>query len=207
MKLKLKFNDSDKELLESVAAADVYEVALSLNEKMTEFANELDLKAEEAKAAELKASEIQKNHDSLAAELEKVKEELKQINEVRAAEKIQNDFNARMSDLNEKFELDEVKSKSIAAQIRGLDEETFASWLESFQPFLIAKKAPPFMKDDEEEEMDEKEEECAKKKSCASLIDEIKKLQPETKPVVNESSTNKSIDELMFEAFKGVGED
>lgn len=215
--MKLKFKDITKETLETLAATDVYEVAVELDKKMTEYATQLDSQKDEALAAKEEFEKVKSNHDSLAAELEKVKAELNKINEVRAAEKIQNDFNVRMADLNEKFELDAVKSKSIANQIRGLDDTSFAAWLESFQPFLVAKFVPFEKKDDkmEEDEPDndgddevEKERKAKAKKECkASLLEEIQNLQPETKPIVNKVTSNKSIDELIAEAFKGVGED
>lgn len=211
-RMKLKFNDSDKEVLETAAATDVYEVAVELNKKMSEFAEQRDAKELEAKAALDKYNQVQSSYDAITKELADVKDQLNKLNEVRAQEKIQNDFNIRMSDLNEKFELDGDKSKAIANQIRGLDDTSYSSWLESFKPFLIAKKAKAEVeKEDsgEDDKEDMKESMCKDKKGeCkASLLEEIEKLKPEDKKIVNKSSGHKSIADLVNEAFAGVGED
>lgn len=211
--MKLQLKDITKEVLETVAAADVYEIAKELDKKMTQFANELEVKENEAKTASDKFTELQSKHDLVAAELEQVKTQLTQLNEVRAQEQIQNDFNTRMSDLNEQFELDEVKSSSIAKQIRGLNADQFTAWLEDHKPFLAAKKAPPFVKEgeeeDEEEDEDMKESKCKKKESCASvtLLEEIQNLKSSDPKLVNQPATTSSIDDLVNKAFGKILED
>lgn len=214
--MKLKFKDIDKEALESVANVDLYELAKDLNAQSTKFAQDLDSKAAEAEAAKKEVADVKTQNESIAAELEKVKAELAKMEESRAKEKIQSDFNSRMSDLNEKYKLDAAQSKSIAKQIRGLDEETFASWVEDHAIFLVAKEMPDFIKEKIEDKKDETPEEKEKKdkeakskekkESTASLIEEIKALKPETKPIENKLAGNRTPQEMFAEAFAGIGE-
>lgn len=214
--MKLKFNDITKDSLESVANTDLYELAKDLNEQSTKFAVERDAKAAEADLAKKEVADVKAKNEALAADLEKVKVELNKLEEARAKEKIQNDFNVRMSDLKEKYTLDAAQARSIAKQIRGLDDETFASWLEDHSAFLVAKETPDFIKEkmdskkeDEKSKEDDKEDEkeCKAKKECkASLIDEIKALKPETKPIENKITVNKTTQEIWAEAFAGLAE-
>jgi hypothetical protein len=218
--IKLKFNDSDKEVLETAASTDVYEIAKELNKKMTEYSAELDVKAAEAKTAQEASAKLKEDSAALAADLEKVKLELKNLNEVRAQEKVQADFSVRMADLNEKFELDADKSKSIAADIRGLDDESFASWLAKMQPFLVAKKFVPFEKkgdkvddsepdeDGDDEEMKKEKKAKAKKECKASILEQIADLKPFGEKIVNKvAEGTKSVADLFAEAFADLSED
>ncbi len=214
--IKLKFNDSvsDKEVLETAASTDVYEIAKELNKKMTEYSAELDVKAGEVKAAQEASAKLKEDSATLAADLEKVKTELKTLNEVRAQEKVQADFSVRMADLNEKFELDADKSKSIAKQIRGLDDEAFTAWFEDIKTFLVAKKFVPFKKEGEDEDEDESDDsgddkkekkEKVKKESKASILEEIAALKPFGEKIVNKvAEGTKSVADLFAEAFADV---
>ena len=186
----------------------------------------------EAKTAKAEKEQIKKDQEAIAADLEKVRAELKQINEVRAAEKAQNDFNARMGELNEKFALAPAQSKSIASDIKGLDDESYSKWLTKMEAFLVAKKceaeeddaakeakakkSAPFEKkgDDKSDKEDDKDMDDAAgkkakaaKEAKASLLEDIKNLQPETQAVINKmSGESNTLEEMVASAFKGLVE-
>lgn len=210
--MKLKFDDITKDSLESLANVDLYELAKDLNTQSTKFAVERDAKAAEAEKAKQDIVDIKSKNESLAVELEKVKLELNKLEESRAKEKVQNDFNVRMSELNDKYKLDAAQSKSIAKQIRGLNDEAYAAWVEDHSAFLVAKELPEFIKEKIEDKKDDKKEDKKedkmedKKESKASLIDEIKSLKSDTKPIENKIAANKTLQEIWAEAFAGLAE-
>ena len=212
--MKLKLQDITKDTLESIANMDLYDLAKEMNDQSTRFAVERDMKIAETDLANKHIADLKSKNESIMAELEKVKAEMLTMEEARMKEKVQNDFNGRMSELKDQYMMDPMQAKSIAKQIRGLDEETFASWLEDHSPFLVAKehdkKMPDFIKEkiQEKEELDkEKEKDSkAKKESYASLIDEIKSLKPETKQIENKILVKKTNQDIWAEAFAGLAE-
>ena len=193
---------------------DLYDLAKEMNDQSTRFAVERDMKIAETDLANKHIADLKSKNESIMAELEKVKAEMLTMEEARMKEKVQNDFNGRMSELKDQYMMDPMQAKSIAKQIRGLDEETFASWLEDHSPFLVAKEhdkeMPDFIKEkiQEKEELDkEKEKDSkAKKESYASLIDEIKSLKPETKQIENKILVKKTNQDIWAEAFAGLAE-
>lgn len=232
-RMKLKFKDITKESLESIANVDLYELAKELNDQTTKYANDLDSKASEVENAKKEVANIKSQSEVLAAELEKVKADLTKLEEVRAKEKVQSDFNSRMSELNDKYTIEASQAKSIAKQIRGLNDESYATWLEDHSVFLVAKEdcgdeevkaaEAKAAKDKMEKEKADKEKADmlaskdgdeddktkmmkAKKSAMAALIDEIKTLKPETKPIENKLTGNKSVKEVWAEVFAGIDE-
>jgi len=229
--MKLKLQDITKDTLESIANMDLYDLAKEMNDQSTRFAVERDMKIAETDLANKQIADMKSKNESIMAELEKVKAEMYTMEEARMKEKVQNDFNARMSELKDTYMMDPMQAKSIAKQIRGLNEETFASWLEDHSPFLVAKEhdkeMPDFIKekiqekkdhdkihdkakdyDKVKEELDkEKEKDSkAKKESCASLIDEIKSLKAETKQIENKILVKKTTQDIWAQAFAGLAE-
>lgn len=185
--MKLQFEDlKDEQVLSTASAADVYQIAKELNVKMSKYAEDNDKLQEEAEATKTKHDDLKKTHDEIVAELEKVKKDLESINEVRASEKIQNDFSARMGDLNEQFELDETKSKVIAKEIKGLSDEDYSTWLEDKKAFLVAKTKT----------VDET--------SNASLLNVVNDVQPDKVTIINKISAGESFDDLMKSAFANL---
>ena len=139
-----------------------------------------------------------------------------------------------MSELNDKYTIETSQAKSIAKQIRGLDDESFATWLEDHSVFLIAKedcgdvetkaaemkmakekadkekadkeKADKSSVNDNDEDDSQAKTVKAEKAAMAALIEEMKTLKPETKPIDNKLAGNKSVKEVWAEVFAGLDE-
>lgn len=206
--MKLKFEDLNQEVLSTASASEVYEIAKELNERMTKYAEEIDSSKNALEDSQAQASKLKEDHEELVAKLAEVQKQLDELNEVRAAEKLQNDFNIRMSELSEKFELNETQAGSIAKQIKGLSDEAYASWLETHESFLVAKKAPaPADDEEDEDEAPESEDEAPEDKfkknkaSEASLAEIIEQLKKEVKPVSTQVSANKTAEDAVNAAF------
>ena len=119
------------------------------------------------------------------AEVAKVREELKKEQEIRATQKAEADFNLRMTDLDSKFDLDDKDRSYIVKDIKGLDDDAYASWIEKFEVFAAKKKK--VVVDDAEDEpnkggdsgKDEDEEDAMKKKKKAAKAAIASAQQPE----------------------------
>lgn len=91
-------------------------------------------------AANLEASQRTGEKEVLATEvaelktkLEALTSELNSAKQLQAAEKAQADFNLRMTDLNEKYNLTEKDKEVVAKAVRGLDDESYAAWYSDFE--------------------------------------------------------------------------
>lgn len=100
-------------------ADDKYKEIVSSKEKETELAA--------AKTKELEAS-VNETKEALA----KVTKELEGIKEISAAKEKEDLFNARMGDLDSKYELDTEKRSIVAKQIKELDRDQYEAWAGDF---------------------------------------------------------------------------
>ena len=153
--MKLKFKDITKESVETLASVEVYEAALEIDKELTKYAEQLDAEAKKLQDEKDKAATIQANLDKVTKEFDEIKAELKKEQDARAAVQVQADFNTRMTELNEAFEIDEAKSKVVAKQIRGLSKEDYAAWLADFE-VLAAKKKDKSKDKDKADDKDDK---------------------------------------------------
>jgi hypothetical protein len=122
--------------------------------------------AEQFKAAQVRASELEANVATIQAELDEVKQ-------AASAADAQTKFNDRMAAFAEKFDLDDEDSKLIAADVREIDtDDAFAAYMGKQEKLLAAKKKgfKPFPKkgDEEGEKSEDKKEE--KTEDCKAAI-------------------------------------
>lgn len=170
-----------------------------IDEVSTKYAEQLETKEKEAKA-EKEASEKAKQEAAEAvAEVTKVREELKKEQDARAAQKAEADFNNRMSDLDSKFDLEDKDRSFIAADIKGLDDEMYAKWVEKFEVFAAKKKKDPEFLKKQAEEKAKKEKES--KASAEDLLNKAK--ENETKTLPNGTVTEGSIKDEFKDFFEG----
>lgn len=144
MKLK-KIDDITDESLKEISASAVHSfigehIAQEIDKVSTKYSKELEAKEAEVKAQEEAAAKLKEDLESAKAEFERITKELEQEREARAAEKSQADFNSRMSELTTEYDLSEADCKIVAKRIAGMDEESYAEWLEEFSVLASAKK-------------------------------------------------------------------
>lgn len=196
-----KLEDINDETFSELSAAAVknfvgHHIADKIDEASSAYAEQLDAKEQELKNRQAEAEKIQAQFDETLAKVEELKAQLQQEQEARATEKVQADFTARMAQLDSEYELGEKELEVIAKRIRGLDDSSFAGWLEEFSLFAGAKKKKAQSADKEDDEDDKKKE---AKASIEAALEETE--EEKQKALLNTPSTEKSVREQFAEAF------
>lgn len=144
------------EIRESETSADVIDFLKTEIEKGVASAEEEMKTAAEAKAKKEKEyEEMQASLKETSEQLAETQKALKAMEEQQAAQAAEIAFNHRMETLDEKFNLDKDDRKVIANQIKDLDDEAFASWLEQFSVLSRSKAKKDSDEDEDEDEGDE----------------------------------------------------
>jgi uncharacterized protein YigA (DUF484 family) len=136
--MKYKNIDELVDHLQEAAASDVREFIVSqvesANSEFTALKIEKEAKEQELQDALANLNSVKEDAKSLQKQLDEVKATLK-------AQEDQSKFNERMESLKEEFEVDQAAAKTISKTILGLSDESFAEWLEDMKPLLKQKKS------------------------------------------------------------------
>lgn len=141
MKITSLKDITDEAIEKKVVTASVISelVENELKSQSEQWAKEKSEKEQAIKSAQDKATELENSHKQTAAELAEVKKALTALQEEKAAKEAQEVFNARMTSFDDKYELTDADRKVIASQIKGLDNEAFASYEKNLEVLLNAK--------------------------------------------------------------------
>jgi hypothetical protein len=212
MKLKTLEDITDENLKEATASQvkNFFGEYLSdkIDEKSTEFAEQLEAKEKEAKAKQEQIEKANKDLQDTLAQVQKLQDDLRKEQEARATEKANADFNNRMTDLDSKFDLGDKEREFIAKDIRGLDDNAFATWFEKFEVFAAAKKKKMDAEDDPnkggDSGADEDAENKKKKKNASASVDNIlnKTKENENELPPNNTVVDTSLKQEFADAFK-----
>jgi len=175
MKIK-NINEINDETMKEISASELTSfITEELVKKATEHDSVVAAKDNELKEVKDSGEKAIAKAVELSGEVEVLKAKIQEIEDVRAAEKAENDYNVRMTSLDSEFELGDDDRKVVASQIKGLDDDSFTSWKSSFD--VIAKEKNKefiknkFVKKEDEKEVKEKEE--AKYETKASEKDPL----------------------------------
>lgn len=136
----MRLDDITDENLKEQSAASVRSFLADEIDKATkDYAEKLETAQTEIAEKSTKASELQSQLEALNQQLDTIKAELDTEKEARAKEKAQVEYTSRMSDLNEKYNLNDKDREVIAKQIRGLSEDDYAAWFEGFSTLAAEK--------------------------------------------------------------------
>lgn len=108
----------------------------------------------EKEALEKEVNSQKQELDSLKKKLEESKTALAEIQKEQAEREREEAFNARMEAIASEYDLDDDMSKAVAAEINGLDEDSFKTWKSRFD--IIAKHSKRTAQASTEEDEEEK---------------------------------------------------
>lgn len=132
--------DITDESLKEMSASVVSEFVESELKKASEdFYQEKNKYEEAIKAAEEKAAELAKEHESLKKSFEEVKSQLEEIKAEEAERQALELFSSRMASLDDQFELSDADREVLASQVKDLDEEGFASFVKDITVLMSSK--------------------------------------------------------------------
>lgn len=139
MKIK-KLSDITDENLKLVEASAVTEfIKDQIQEAGEKYVSEKEKIENEAKDLKEQHSKAQETIEENTKKISDLEKELSEMKASEVKRKEQEDFNFRMSALDNDYELDDDDRKVIASQIKGLDEEGFKKYEEGFSTLMKSK--------------------------------------------------------------------
>lgn len=232
----IKFNtvmDNTKlnELKEKIAIAekieDFKEIAVASHSLADVIAKESERLASEKKEAEELAANLEKAKQeaeaanaTLKTELEALKEEVSALRQAQIEAEATAKFNERMGAIDSEFEFNDEEKEYIVEEIRSLDDESFAKWMDKSKK-MLKEKTKAYKAEVKKKAEDEKK--AVQEKMCAALkekgvtikisdtedlnVEEViasAKENREDADIYNGISVSKSLQQKVQEAFAGV---
>lgn len=125
---------------EASASAVTEYIKKELEQKSVQYAQEVKAKEEEALAAEEKAKLAEAQVAELTTSVSALKEQLKELRAAQAAAEAQAAFSARMSALDDTFELDDEDRALMVDEIREIEsDEAFAKFMDKNKKLMKEK--------------------------------------------------------------------
>lgn len=163
---------------------DFKEVALASTTVIEAIIAESEKRELDKKAAELRATEIErvkteaeaardqamKDLTSTKTEMASIKQELDQIKAAQQAETLARKFDERMNLISDTFEFSDDERVEVAADVKGLDDEAFAKYFEKSKK-MMKEKTKEFKKMKKDEECKAREQLLASLKAKGVTIE------------------------------------
>ena len=140
-KMKIEnINDITEDSLKTLTASQISSFVEEELKKASEKFHEDKVKfEEEIENSQAKFGELEKVHTELKSDYDSIKEKLDTLEAERIEREKQETFNCRMASLDEEYNLDDEDREVIAAQIKDLDDEAYASYKETLTVLLRSK--------------------------------------------------------------------
>ena len=129
-------DESLKELSASAVSDFIEEELKTASEQYSEEKTKLE---DSLKASQEAQEKLEVEHKAAKEELEQVKTVLDELQAEKADRAAQDAFNERMATMDETYELKDEDRQVIASQIKDIDEEAFAKYLENMKVLLSSK--------------------------------------------------------------------
>jgi cytochrome c556 len=189
-KMKIEnIKDINEDSLKTLTASQISSfVEDELKRASEKFYEEKVKFEEEIENSQAKFSDLEKVHDGLRSDYDGIKEKLDTLEAERIERERQDTFDTRMASLDEVYNLDDEDRKVIAAQIKDLDDDSFASYKENLTILLRSKLRAA----EEAEEVKASEKgHSEEKKEEAPKAEEVEASDPEEQ---NENVVEEAID-------------
>ena len=178
-------NDITDESMQQLKAATITDyIQEQLKNASEKYAEEKSALEEAAKAADEKHGTLVEEHNTLRTDFEKIKSDLDAIVAEKEAKAAEERFTERMSLLDEKFELNDGDRELLASDIKDLDDENFAAYVEKMKVLMVAKDKEIIAS---AAEKSEEQVEVAEESVATASSEEAPKVQAEAEETVNEA--------------------
>ena len=181
-------NDDNMEQLSASAITDY--IQEQLREASEKYAEEKSALEEASKAAAEDHEKLVTEHDALKTDFEGIKSELDKLVSEKEAKAAEERFTQRMSLFDEKFELNDTDRELIASDIKDLNEESFAEYVEKMKILMSAKDKEILAAASVEEESEEQVEETE------ASEDETSSEETQEEVVASEETVNQAEEAL-----------
>lgn len=172
LKEKMASATKPEEMQEVVASVmDIAEAITKASEQLS-----IQLEAEKNRGAEIEKARAEATaaNEELKKSFEAVKAEVDALKAAQLAADKEAQFNARMASLDEIFDLESEDRVYIIEEVKDLDEESFAKWMDKNTKVCRKEKTKAFKKAQKDEKQKKMDEMCAalKAKGVTVTIDE-----------------------------------
>ncbi|MAF24685.1 hypothetical protein CL634_03810 [bacterium] len=183
-------NEINESSLTELSASTITDFIKSELEKAADqYQKEMTEKEEALDAATEKSESLQKEHDQLTEELVKVKDALGELEKVNTDREAEEEFNQRMSALDEEYELTDEDREVIASDIKDMEGEDFTTYQQKLSVLLKSKSKTVIAA----------EAEAKKQEEVKASVQEEKK--EEVKEVVASEETTAAVKEVVEEVL------
>lgn len=159
-------NDINEETLKELSASSVSDfIESELKQASEKFAAEKVELQDAVQAATEKNESLEKEHQSMKEEFDKVKATLEELEAEKLERAKIEKFNERMSLLDNDYVLENKEREVIASDIKEMDDEQFSAYAEKLSILLSSKS---------KEAVAEKEEEAVASESKEEIVEESK---------------------------------
>ncbi len=195
-------NQITDESLKELSASAVSEfIEDSLKKASEDFHQEKTRLETDLKASQEAQVQLEEENKSIKENLEKVNSVLAELESEKAEREAQDTFNSRMSALDEQYELTDEDRQVIASQIKELDEESFASYLEQMKVLLSSKDKETLKKQAEAAEA-EKAQATEVVASEESKVEEVLDKFEEAKEEIPVSATASDAEANVYDKYR-----
>tara|TARA_Y100001973_G_scaffold73715_1_gene107564 strand:- start:4303 stop:5847 length:1545 start_codon:yes stop_codon:yes gene_type:complete len=181
-------NDINEETLKELSASSVSDfIENELKQASEEFAAQKTELEDAVKAATEKNETLEKEHQAMKEEFDKVKATLEELEAEKLERAKIEKFNERMSLLDNDYVLEDKEREVIASDIKEMDDEQFSAYAEKLSVLLSSKN---------KQAIAEKEEEATASESVEETVEEAVATEAEA----SESSEEQVVEEVVDQA-------
>lgn len=135
-----KLSDINEETLKTLSASAISDfIEEELKKASDDYSVQLTEKDEAINELKTKSEALEADQSKMSDEFESVKSELNTLKQADEEREAQEQFNNRMSAMDEEYELNDEDRKVIASDIKDLDEQGFSDYREKMAVLLRAK--------------------------------------------------------------------
>jgi hypothetical protein len=136
--------DITDESLKSIAASEITEfISNQLKQAEEKYLQEQNASKEAAEKSKLELETLKAENETNKTKLNEVNEKLEKLASEAKAKEEQDKFSARMTALNDKYNLDEEISKVLASDLQGMSDEAFEKYQKNLSVMLKGKEKKP----------------------------------------------------------------
>lgn len=192
--------------------ASITEIADAIAKASEKLATELETEKNRSAEIERNRAEAQAANDELKKNFDAVQAEVAALKAAQIAAQLEAEFNEKMATLDEVFELTDDERADLTPDIKDLDKESFAKWVDKKSKGLMKEKTKSFKKAQDADKKKKMDEMCAALKAGGVTItidenDLIKEVIASAKtneisaPITNSIEVAKSLKDLVDSEF------
>lgn len=192
-------DESLKELSASAVSDFIEEELKTASEQYSEEKTRLE---DSLKASQEAQEKLEETNKVTQEELEKVKAALEDLQAEKTERAAQDAFNERMATMDETYELNDEDRQVIASQIKDIDEEAFAKYLENMKVLLSSKDKDSLKEKAEAKEADKATEETKASDENENVVEQALDKAEQIKEEIPVSATASDPEVSVYEKYK-----